>query len=186
MPLNCELYKCFSVFVPTTQIDQDEWSRIFPFSILNQSVVPCLNLTVASWPAYRFLRRQVRWYSYLFKNFLQFVVIHTVKAFSIVNEAEVDVFLEFPCFFSDPMDAGNLIWFWYWLSGDICVYSCPLCGWKSFLCYDQYTLLAKLCWPLLCFVLHSKPKLAFYSRYILISYICISIPYDEKDIFFWC
>ena len=49
------------------------------------------------------------WYSHLFKNFPQFVVIHTVKGFSIVNEAEVDVFLEFPCFFYDPMDVGNLI-----------------------------------------------------------------------------
>ena len=48
------------------------------------------------------------WYSHLFKNFLQFVVIHTVKGFSIVNE-EVDIFLEFSCFSYDPMDAGNLI-----------------------------------------------------------------------------
>ena len=52
---------------------------------------------------------QVVWYSHLFQNFLQFVVIHTVKGFSIVNEAEVDVFLEFPCFFYDPADVGNLI-----------------------------------------------------------------------------
>ena len=49
------------------------------------------------------------WYSHLFKNFPQFVVIHKVKAFSIVNEAEVDVFLEFSCFFNDPADVGNLI-----------------------------------------------------------------------------
>ena len=49
------------------------------------------------------------WYSRLFKNFLQFVVIHTVKGFGIVNEAEVDVFLEFSCFFYDPADVGNLI-----------------------------------------------------------------------------
>ena len=48
------------------------------------------------------------WYSYLFKNFLQFVVIHTVKGFSLVNEAEVDVFFEFLCFFYDPIDVGNL------------------------------------------------------------------------------
>ena len=47
------------------------------------------------------------WFPISFKNFLQFVVIHTVKAFSIVNEA--DVFLEFLCFFYDPMDVGNLI-----------------------------------------------------------------------------
>ena len=49
------------------------------------------------------------WYSHLFKNFLQFVVTHTVKGFSIINEAEVDVFLEFPCFFYDATDVGNLI-----------------------------------------------------------------------------
>ena len=49
------------------------------------------------------------WYSHIFKNFPQFVVIHTLKVFSVVNEAEVDVFLEFPCFFYDPTDVGNLI-----------------------------------------------------------------------------
>ena len=49
------------------------------------------------------------WHSHLFKNFPEFVVIHTVKGFSIVNEAEVDVFLEFSCFFYDPTDVGNLI-----------------------------------------------------------------------------
>ena len=51
---------------------------------------------------------KVVWYSHLFKNFLQFVVIHTVKGFSIVNKA-VDVFLELPCFFYDPTDVENLI-----------------------------------------------------------------------------
>ena len=48
------------------------------------------------------------WYSRLLKNF-QFVVIHTVKGFNIVNEAAVNIFLEFFCFFCDPMDIGNLI-----------------------------------------------------------------------------
>ena len=48
-------------------------------------------------------------YSHLFKNFPHFVVIHTVKGFSIINETEVDVFLEFSCFFYDPMDVDNLI-----------------------------------------------------------------------------
>ena len=52
---------------------------------------------------------KVVWYSHFFKNFPQFVVIHTVNGFSIVNEAEVGVFLEFSCFFYDPMDVGNLI-----------------------------------------------------------------------------
>ena len=49
------------------------------------------------------------WYSHLFKNFPEFVVIHTVKGLSVVNEADVDVFLEFSCFYYDPMDVGNLI-----------------------------------------------------------------------------
>ena len=49
------------------------------------------------------------WYSHLLKNFPQFVVIHTVKVFGIVNKAELDVFLEFSCFFYDQMDVGNLI-----------------------------------------------------------------------------
>ena len=49
------------------------------------------------------------WCSHLFKNVPQFVVIHTIKGFSIVNKAEVDVFLELSCFFCDPTDIGNLI-----------------------------------------------------------------------------
>ena len=52
---------------------------------------------------------QVVWYSHLLKNFPQFIVIHTVKGFSIVNEAEVGMFLEFSCFFYDPSDVHNLI-----------------------------------------------------------------------------
>ena len=49
------------------------------------------------------------WYSHVFQNFPQFVVIHTVKGFGIVNKPEIDVFLEFSSFFDDPTDAGNLI-----------------------------------------------------------------------------
>ena len=60
-----------------------------PLPVWNQSVVPCPVVTVASWPAYRFL-----WYSYLFQNFPQFIVIHKVKGFGIVNKAEINVFLE--------------------------------------------------------------------------------------------
>ena len=69
-----------------------------PFPILEQSIVSCPVLTIASCPAYRFLRRQVRWFGtpISFKSFPQFVVIHTVKGFGIVSEAEVDVFWEFP------------------------------------------------------------------------------------------
>ena len=49
------------------------------------------------------------WYSHLLKNFLQFVLIHVIKGFSIVNKGEVDVFLQLACFFDDPEDVGNLI-----------------------------------------------------------------------------
>ena len=49
------------------------------------------------------------WYSHLFHSFPQFIVIHTVKGFGIVNKAEIDVFLELSCFFHDPVDVGNLI-----------------------------------------------------------------------------
>ena len=81
-----------------------------PLPIWNQSVVPCLVLTVASWPAYRCLRRQVRWPGIpTSKNFPQFVEIHTVKGFSVVNEAEVGIFWNSFDFFYDPTDVGNLI-----------------------------------------------------------------------------
>ena len=52
---------------------------------------------------------KVVWCSHLLKNFPQFVVFHTVKGFSVVDEAEVDILLEFSCFLYDPMDIGNLI-----------------------------------------------------------------------------
>ena len=81
-----------------------------PFPIWNQSVVPCLVLTVASWPTYRFLKRQVRWSGIpISQNFPPFIVIHTVKGFGIVNNAQIDIFLELSCFFNDPADIGNLI-----------------------------------------------------------------------------
>ena len=81
-----------------------------PFPVLNQSIVPCLVLTVASWPTYRFLRRQVRWSGIpISLRIFQFAMIHTVKSFSVVNEAEGDVFLEFSCFFYDPVDVNLTI-----------------------------------------------------------------------------
>ena len=77
-----------------------------PFPIWSQSVVPCPLLTVASYLHTVFSgiwetlhTSQVFWYTHLFKNFPQFVVIHTVKGFGIVNKAETNVFLELSCFF---------------------------------------------------------------------------------------
>ena len=65
------------------------------------------------------------WYSHIFKNFPQFVVSHTVKGFSVVNEAEVDVFLNFACFFYAVMNVGNLI------SGSSAFSKSSLYIWKS-------------------------------------------------------
>ena len=81
-----------------------------PFPIWHQSVVLCLVLTVASWPAHKLLSRQISCSGILisFRTF-QFGVIHTVKGFSVVNEAETDVFPELSCFSYDPVDVGNLI-----------------------------------------------------------------------------
>ena len=64
------------------------------------------------------------WYSHLFQNFPQFIVIHTVKGFGIVNKAEMDVFLELSCFFDDPTDVGNLI------SGSSAFFKSSLNIWK--------------------------------------------------------
>ena len=74
---------------------------------------------------------QVIWYSQLLKNFPQFFVIHAIKGFSIVSEAEVDVFLEVSCFFYDPIDVGNLI------SGSSAFSKSSLYIWK----FSVYTLL---------------------------------------------
>ena len=79
-----------------------------PFPIWNQSIVPCPVLTVASWLIYRFFRRQGRWSGIPISfRIFQFVVIHTVKGFGIVNKAEIDVFLELSCFSYDPTDHRN-------------------------------------------------------------------------------
>ena len=80
------------------------------FLIWNQSVGPRPFLTVASWPVYRFLRRQVRWSGIpiSFRIFLS-LLWSTQSDFGILNKTEVDVFLELSCFFNDPMDVGNLI-----------------------------------------------------------------------------
>ena len=72
----------------------------FPMSGSNCCFMTCIQVFQEA--------RQVIWYSHLFKNIPQFVVIHTVNGFSIVNEAEVDAFLEFSCFFYDAIDVGSL------------------------------------------------------------------------------
>ena len=84
---------------------------MYPFSYLepvccSMSISNCCFLTCI-WISQE--AGQVVWYSHLLKKFPQFVVIHTVKGFGIVNKAEIDVFLELSCFFDDPSDVDNLI-----------------------------------------------------------------------------
>ena len=79
------------------------------FPIWNQSVASCSAVTVASWPAYRFIKRQVKWSGIpISLRIFQFVVIQTIKGFGIANKSEIDVFLDLSCF-DDPMDVGHLI-----------------------------------------------------------------------------
>ena len=81
-----------------------------PFPIWNQSVFPREVLTVASWPAYKFLKRQARWSGiHISWKIFHSLLWSTVKGFGIVNKAEIDVYLELSCFFDDPVDVGNLI-----------------------------------------------------------------------------
>ena len=84
---------------------------MYSFPNLEPVVVPCLVLTVTSWPAYRFLRAQVRWSG----TPISWRIFHSLfwstqsKGFSVANEAEVDILGGFYCFFYDPLDVGNLI-----------------------------------------------------------------------------
>ena len=92
---SCAFHMMYSAYKLNKQGDSIQPWRT-PSPIWNQSIVPRLVLTVASWPAYRFLRRQVRWSGIpISLRIFQFVVIHTVKGFSIVSEAEFRI-LEFP------------------------------------------------------------------------------------------
>ena len=99
---------------------------MYSFLYWEPVIVSCLVLTVATWPTYRSLRKQVRWsgipvYWRIFHNIF---VIHTIKGFSVVNKAEVDVFLELSCFFYNPVDVGNLI------SGSSALSKSSLNNWK--------------------------------------------------------
>ena len=99
IPAFCMMY---SVYKLNKQGDNVQPWRT-PFPIWNQSIVPCLFLTcLLTGIQVSQEAGKVVWYSHLFKNIPQCVVIHTVKGFSVVHEAEVDVFLEFSCLFYDP------------------------------------------------------------------------------------
>ena len=79
------------------------------FPSWNQSFVPCLVLTVASWRTYGFLRRRVRWFGIPISWRIFHSLLWSTQSKTLVNEAEIDVFLEFSCFFYDPVDVGNFI-----------------------------------------------------------------------------
>ena len=80
-----------------------------PFLIWNQTVVPCPVLTVASWPAYRFLKKQIRCSGIPISFRIFHSLIHPVKGFGLVNKAEIDIFLELSCSIDNPTDVGTLI-----------------------------------------------------------------------------
>ena len=104
LPAFCMMHSAYKVSNQGDNI-QPWWT---PFPICNQSVVPFLVLTIASWPAYRFLRRQARWSDISISlRIFQLVATYTVKGFSVVNEA--DIFLGFSSFLYDPVDVDNLI-----------------------------------------------------------------------------
>ena len=134
---------------------------------------------------------QVFWYSHLFKSFAQFIVIHTVKGFSIVNKANVGVFLELSCFFYDPANVGNLI------SGSSVFSKSSLNIWKFMYCWSlawrilSITVLHSICqqiwktqqwpqdWKMSDFILITKKGIAKhcsnYHTIALISHIRIQI-----------
>ena len=108
-----------------------------PFPILNQFIVPCPVLTVVSWPAYILLRRQVRWSGIpISLRMVRVCCDPHSQRFGIVNEAEVDVFLELSCFFYHPMDVGNSISHAFaflnpaWASGSSCFTYCWILTWR--------------------------------------------------------
>ena len=101
----CMMYSAYKLNKQSDNIQP--WRT--PFPVLNQSVFPCLVLPIASWHTYMFLRRQVRWSGILISLRIFHSLLWSTQSKGIVNKAEVDVSLEFSCFFHDPVDVGNLI-----------------------------------------------------------------------------
>ena len=122
--LNYYLLKSFAYMLNKQGDNIQPWHTSFP--IWNQSVVPCPVLTVASWPAYIFLKRQIRWSGIPISwRIFHSVLWSTWSKVLVVNKAEIDVFLELYCFFHDPADVGNLI------SGSSAFSKTSLNIWKS-------------------------------------------------------
>ena len=98
----------YSLYKLNKQGDNIQPCRI-PFPICNQCIVPCLVLTVASWPAYRFLRRQVRWSGILISWRLFHSLLWSTQSNALSQTLKHMIFLEFSYFFYNPVDVGNLI-----------------------------------------------------------------------------
>ena len=105
-PAFCMMYSSYKLNKQGNNIHHDVLLSQFGTSLLFHVCSNCCFLTCI-WVSYE--AGQVVWYSHLFKNFPQFVVIHPVKGFGVINKAEVDVFLGLSCFFNDLADVGNLI-----------------------------------------------------------------------------
>ena len=105
IPAFCMMYSAYKVNKQGDNIQP--WHT--PFPIWNQCVVPCPVLTVACWPAYRSLKRQVRCSGMPISFRIFHSLLWSTQSKAVVNEAELDVFLKFSCFFYDPTDVGNLI-----------------------------------------------------------------------------
>ena len=103
-----EFHKMYSAYKLNKQGDSIQpWCT--PFPIWNQSIVPCPVLTVASWPAYRFCRRQVGCSDIPISLRISHSLLWSQKVLRVISEEEVDVFLELSCFFDDPTDVHNVI-----------------------------------------------------------------------------
>ena len=107
---------------------------------------------------------QAVWYSHLFHHFPQFIVIHTVKGFGIVNKAEIDVFLELSCFFDDPAGVGNLI------SGSSAFSKTSLNIWSSWFTYCLSLAWRILSITLLACLLLTSSYYHLFSRYIILAF----------------
>ena len=144
------------------------------YSFPNLKPVCCSSvLTVASWPAYRFLRRQVRWSGIPMSfRIFQFILIHTVKGFSIVNKAEVDVFLELSCFFYELINVGNLI-SGFWCQKHLFLTPCIITVLLPFLSICIYLFLSEShCTPRSSF--SPQRQLALFWLDHVIIYLCLT------------
>ena len=119
-----------------------------------------------------------------FHIFLQFNYEFANKEFMISATVSSQSYFCWLYRASPPLAANNVIN----LISVLTIWWCPCVEFSLVLleegvCYEQCVLLEKLCYPLLCFILYSNAKFAYYSRYLLTSHFCIAVPYNEKDIF---